>query len=92
MKLIIDIDEEARNELFDIANNGRDISLSLQNTMIMAIANGTPLPKGHGRLIDEDNIIECAEMADDSFEWGVYVVKMKYIRDMPTVIEADKGE
>ena len=61
MKIVIDIDEEVRNELFDIANNGKDISLYLQNTIIMEIVNGTPLPKGHGRLIDADAFIKMME-------------------------------
>lgn len=45
MKIVIDISEEARNALFDIANNGKDISMGLQNTVIMAIVNGIPYEK-----------------------------------------------
>jgi len=46
------------------------------------IANGTPLPKGHGRLIDADAInrkdVNCAN------------VPMNFIDTAPTIIEADK--
>lgn len=44
MKLIIDIDETSRERLFDIANNDLDIPIGLENIMIMAIVNGTPIP------------------------------------------------
>ena len=36
------------------------------------------------RYIDADLIEECKEIADDSFEWGTYVVKMSAIREIPT--------
>lgn len=36
------------------------------------------------RYIDADLIEECKEIADDSFEWGTYVVKMSAIRELPT--------
>ena len=56
-----------------------------------AIANGIPLPKGHGRLIDVDEIdeIKCPiKMYNtDDHKYGVY---MEDIRKLPTVIEADK--
>lgn len=44
-----------------------------------AIKYGTPLPKGHGRLIDADDI-------DNHIVGGVDT------RDCPTIIEADKAE
>ena len=51
-----------------------------------AIRNGTPLPKGHGRIIDESKIEVC--------EW-VDVWEERYPKastDAPTIIEADGGE
>lgn len=47
------------------------------------IRNGTSLPKGHGRLIDEDDLIR--EMVD-------YCVAYIDIQDAPTIIEADKEQ
>ena len=44
MKLIIEIDENSRERLFDIANDGLDVPMGLENIMIMAIANGIPIP------------------------------------------------
>ena len=43
MKLIIDIDKNSRERLFDIANNGLNVPMGLENIMIMAIVNGTPI-------------------------------------------------
>lgn len=47
-----------------------------------AIANGTPLPKGHGRLIDADAL---PLNAIDDANYG-----SNYIRIAPTIIKADK--
>ena len=51
-----------------------------------AIRNGTPLPKGHGRIIDESKIEVC--------EW-IDVWEEDYPKastDAPTIIAADGGE
>lgn len=50
-----------------------------------AIAHGTPLPKGHGRLIDADAYKE--EMLN-SREFDFF----KRLDMQPTIIKADKGE
>lgn len=44
------------------------------------IKNGTPLPKGHGRLIDESKIKNCG--------WNFIDHHAK--TDAPTIIEADR--
>lgn len=58
--------------------------------LFMVIKNGTPLPKGHGRLIDADELEECKEIMNTISGESKYVVRMGDIRDMPTIIEADK--
>ena len=53
--------------------------------MMDAIKNGTPLPKGHGRLIDESDL-----MPDSDYEDGIfYAVSIGMIGNAPTIIEAD---
>lgn len=48
MQLVVNITEELYNLLPRIKNDG-----GLLNSIILrAVKNGTPLPKGHGRLID----------------------------------------
>lgn len=53
-----------------------------------AIANGTLLPKGHGRLIDADSMkrIDAIQMGDFNSIESIRA----WIDIMPTVIEADK--
>ncbi len=56
-------------------------------TTIKALENGIPLPKGHGRLIDENDL-----MPDSDYDDGEYfAVSIEAIKDAPTIIEADKG-
>ncbi len=47
--------------------------------VMKAIANGTPLPKGHGDLIDADDIDN-------------HIIGHVDTRSCPTIIEADKAE
>lgn len=55
-----------------------------------AIINGTPLPKGHGRLIDVDELEECKEIMNTIMDESKYAVMMDDIRNTSTIIEADK--
>lgn len=58
--------------------------------IIDVIKHGTPLPKGHGRLIDiseyEDNYFNAAIQYDDGDR-----THEKYTFVIPTIIEAEKG-
>ncbi len=78
MQIVIDIDERRFKDILRISTvqlKGRTPTLE------QVIANGTPLPKGHGRLIDADAL----NFADiDSANYG-----SNYIRIAPTIIEAD---
>lgn len=47
--------------------------------LLNAFKNGTPLPKGHGRLIDVDDIDN-------------HIIGHVDTRSCPTIIEADKAE
>ena len=47
-----------------------------------AVAKGIPLPKGHGRLIDADVLVDGME---DDYEF------CEAVNATPTIIEADKG-
>ena len=44
MKLIIDIPEEVREHIFDLANDCNEIPLGINAHMVKAVANGTPIP------------------------------------------------
>ena len=82
MKLIIDIPEEDYNFV------KRQVVDGITNPLKICIANGTPLPKGHGRVIDADKIrFENAEF--DTY--GDYSRAFDAIDQADTIIEADKG-
>jgi hypothetical protein len=79
MKIVIEIDDE--QVLFDIKNRGLEAETETDKVIINALYSGTPLPKGHGRLIDADDFFcEYPELAQEPYIHA------------PTVIEADKAE
>ena len=53
MQIVIDIPEEVKHKVY---NYGLSLCPNDKDQLIRAIVNGTPLPKGHGRLIDADEI------------------------------------
>lgn len=68
----------------DEYNSIKDYGLILEadrNIFAQAIKNGVPLPKGHGRLIDADELIK------DRVENDNIVI---LVNTAPTIIEADK--
>lgn len=80
MKLVIDIPEEAYN-LIDIANIG------LYSTLIVAVKNGTPLPKGHGRLIDEESVSLSGIHFETVHDHAMMIGRLNSAQ---TIIEADR--
>lgn len=90
VELVIKIDEQYIKQIDKIRFLiGGIEDRSLQINVINAIRNGTPLPKGHGRLIDADymneRILELPidELANEN-AWA-----MKVLCLAPTIIEAD---
>lgn len=71
MQIVIDIPDR----IYKIVQN-RMLNITDAKILENALKNGTPLPKGHGRLIDADDITD--------FE-GHYITT-----DAPTIVEADK--
>lgn len=58
-----------------------------------AIANGTPLPKGHGDLIDRKDLDITTITTDDySGNEVIDVVLKEDVDGASAIIEADKGE
>ena len=74
MKIVIDLSE--KNYKSCMLTQNRPIGQRLPYGLSAAIKNGTILPKGHGRLVDADDITD--------FD-GHYITT-----DAPTIIEADK--
>jgi hypothetical protein len=76
MQIVIDISEDDYRKVQD----GR-ASVSM---MRKAIRNGTPLTKGHGRLIDADAIVMPIMESENDEKWMRVA-----INSAPTIIEAD---
>lgn len=81
MKIIIDIPEERYNRIDYIDN------LSLKEI----VKNGTPLPKGHGRIVDLEEV-DRSISANTTIELyqNEWDELYKAINAVPTVIEADE--
>jgi hypothetical protein len=78
MQIVIDIPEvfyEALKNTEKIVSGQRS-GKTLMSVIYSAVANGTPLPKGHGRLIDADEILNHAHIEED--EDGDIFVKKWY--------------
>lgn len=104
MKIVIDIP----NEDYEFIKNLRSVIISSRGDgkivqLINAIKNGTPLPKGHGRLIDAEKLANDVNALKDNwykdfnmneYESGRYesydYVETITIEEAPTIIEADE--
>ena len=76
--LVISIDEDVYKDI----KSHIGMSYAIENYLHdieWAIRNGTPLPKGHGRLIDADKLLDCR-----------YSETEQEVSAAPTIIEADK--
>ena len=88
MQIVIDIDENLYTRLFD---NGVD-NYDDAEDMAKAIRKGIPIPKGHGDLIDRNDLLADSYCIDD---WGgneVNIVDVMTVKMADAIIEADKGE
>ena len=87
MQIVIDIPEEAYNLL---QNDGVDW-LGAEH-ILNAVANGTPLPKGHGRLIDVGQCDRKLFYQQCGGAGSLITVKAAFdmLMSLPKIIEADK--
>ena len=100
MQIIIEIDEEEYQTYINHTEAILDSSIPLvHQDLLRAVINGTPLPKGHGRLIDADAVekemnkseVE-ADRNDDYYTADKIDCAMEYIINAETIIEADGGD
>lgn len=101
MQIVIDIQDDVyrvlKEDIYPIPDTER-----LALVFKTLVKKGTPLPKGHGRLIDADKICRHTFAEEDNLtgygmtysEMGAYndgINDMyKIIKRAPTIIEADK--
>ena len=94
MQIVINIDDE---DYDDIILTENIINLGVLLDLREAVRKGTPLPKGHGRLIDADALEKkmCdreEELGDDRALWESSAVSVALDMFAPTIIEADRSE
>lgn len=84
MELVIDIPEDLYQKIKNsyVIRGGRGNGKMITSTLLSVIYNGTPLPKGHRRLIDADyEIATDGRTVDDVCGYLA-----------PTIIEAESEE
>ena len=89
MQIVIDISEELYNRFGYEYGEENLISKYTNDAILEAFCNGTPLPKGHGILIDADDI---ALIDEQFYVPSDYYVAESAINDAPTIIEADRSK
>ena len=100
IELVIKIPEEVKHKVYAY---GLSLCPSDKEQLIHAIMNGTPLPKGHGRLGDLDILFNKAikhrktymeaELGDSGYCRGklhAYELYVEEVENADTIIEADK--
>lgn len=103
MKLVIDIP----NYDYEYITNGCIVPIKFDNHIYEAIRSGTPLPKGHGDLIDRNDYDKRLESiwkfyhGDETIHDTVDDFDLRFadgvsrareaLNDAPTIIEADGG-
>jgi hypothetical protein len=87
MQVVINVSEARFRDIQRIA----EVQLESNHfkTAEQIIANGTPLPKGHGRLIDADKL-EPRDISHEAWYSPMWGFELVDIEDAPTIIEADK--
>lgn len=81
MQIIIEIDTVD----YEYIKNGYIIPIKIDNHIYDAIRKGTPLPKGHGNLIERNKVYKALHCfyAHDALD---------IVCNLPVIIEADNEE
>lgn len=87
MKVVIDILDELYQEAVEKVRGDYPYYESFE--LHKAIRSGTPLPKGHGRLIDADELKKHKYHDNNRCENAVAVAQIDWA---DTIIEADKED
>ena len=81
MQIVINISEKIYESVMDGTYCG---------TLYQELKNGTPFPKGHGRLIDADALLK--DVRDNSESYFADDFAHEWVDVAPTIIEADEEE
>lgn len=90
MKIVIDIEEGRYNWIMSHASNDPGDYVDAGDLFFRkAIESGTVLPKGHGRLVDENHIVAELVYRKHLLADGVKCGEITKIFDNAVVIDAD---
>ena len=92
IELVIKIPEDVYTRLFDNGIQDNEIAVDDVCEMARVLRLGKPLPKGHGDLIDRDDVLAESHCIDDWSGNEVSIVDVKDVKMVPTIIEKDKEE
>lgn len=93
IELVIKIPEEmyeALRKTYVITGGQRMNGKTLMSVIYNAVGSGTPIPKGHGDLIDRNEILTVTDCMEDGTE-RCYVPYV-HIEEAKTIIEAESEE
>lgn len=88
MQIVIDIPEKLKKQI----DEGKAVELYIPLWLAYSIANGTPLPKGHGRLIDADSASADLIKHTNAFKISEVIetaILCQFFNSRATVIDAD---
>lgn len=85
IELVVKIPKEE----YEMIVNSEDCGL---HTLTRAIAHGTPLPKGHGRIGDLTKLYNEIDARNKGKDKGKYTGILALVGFADTIIEADKEE
>lgn len=101
MQIVINIPEESYKFAKECKFKGsskHSWNLS-HDSIVLMVANGTPLPKGHGKLVDvnsipeeDKNITVKSLLRPGTIACAGAIDLEEYVNDLPTIIEKDKRE
>lgn len=85
MQIVINIPKEMYQKIKEtnMVISGRRSGKRFDYILFNAVNNGIPLPKGHGRLIDADVLVDGME---DDYEF------CEAVNATPTIIKPERGE
>lgn len=90
MKIVIEIGDK----LYDLIKHyERSIEIieeendTLEIALMRAIIKGTPLPKGHGDLVDRNELLEYTDINECAY---IPTINRYDIITIPTIIKSDK--
>lgn len=88
MQIVIEVTDAVYQRAVDLANNSKENTFN--SFIYNSIKDGTPLPKGHGRLKDTDKLDVGETFDEDGNRLGYKYVTKYELDNLPTIIEADK--